>query len=107
MVTSKRRAERAEKKKTNAAWSNKAEKKVEKLKKKEKKDKKKTWLKAQAGGGIESKGLKRARSMLGIPNEKEEDEDEWQELAREERMAKKVKRGELRQDVFDQEFGHI
>ncbi|KAI0957463.1 hypothetical protein AcW1_005846 [Taiwanofungus camphoratus] len=107
LVTSKRRAERAEKKKTNAAWSNKAEKKVEKLKKKEKKDKKKTWLKAQAGGGIESKGLKRARSMLGIPNEKEEDEDEWQELAREERMAKKVKRGELRQDVFDQEFGHI
>ena len=35
------------------------------------------------------------------------DEDDWTELAQEERMAKKVKRGHISQKMFDAEFGDL
>ena len=35
------------------------------------------------------------------------DEDEWEELAREERMAKKVRKGEVSQGEFDLAFGDL
>ena len=37
-------------------------------------------------------------------DEGEGNEDDWEELAREERMAKKVKKGEIAQLEFDAEF---
>ena len=37
----------------------------------------------------------------------DEGADDWAELAREERMAKKVKRGAVSQKAFDAEFGDL
>ena len=36
-----------------------------------------------------------------------DEEDDWDELAREERMAKRVKKGHLSQTEFDTEFGDL
>lgn len=41
---------------------------------------------------------------LEVDDEDQNDEDDWEELAREERMAKKVKKGEMSQLEFDAEF---
>jgi len=102
-VINKRRGDRAEKRKANAAWSNKSAREDERLKRKEKKGRKNTWLEAQQGASSEAQG---AMGVLGAQELEgaEGDEDEWGELAREERMAKKVKRGHLSQGLFDAEF---
>ncbi|KAF7971110.1 hypothetical protein HWV62_7178 [Athelia sp. TMB] len=103
----KRRADRAEKKQLNSAWSTQVQRKQDKEKRKEKKDRKKKWLKTQptleavAGG---EQGLKRART----PEEDSEDDGEdWAELAREERMAKKVRKGDITQRIFDEQFADL
>jgi ATP-dependent RNA helicase DDX55/SPB4 len=103
----KRRAERAEKRQQNLAWSHQVARKEEKDKRREKKDRKKKWLKSQtsanedAAGGDQS--FKRER-----PAEDDADEgDEWGELAREERMAKKVRRGDITQGAFDKQFADL
>lgn len=48
----------------------------------------------------EQKGAKRG------PDE-ENSSDDWEELAREERMAKRVKKGHLSQNEFDAEFADL
>lgn len=101
----KRRDERAHQKKTNAAWSDRLSKKEEKEKRREKSKKKKKWLKEHqppTEGEATEPGTKRARGA----DEGSEDGD-WAELAREERMAKKVKRGGVSQATFDAEFGDL
>ena len=78
----------------NAAWSNKTVQKAAKDKRKLKKEKKQEWLRSQ-----------RTLSTNTQSKRKElDDEDEWEELAREERMAKKLKQGKLDTKVFDEEF---
>lgn len=47
---------------------------------------------------------KRARE---VEKDNEHDGDDWDELAREERMVKKVKKGEISQKQFDAEFGDL
>ena len=96
---------RVEQKQRNAAWSKKVERKSEKEKRKEKKEKKKAWMKTQLdavekgqAGAVASTGQKRTKDGDG------EDEDDWDELAREERMAKKVKKGVIDSRTFDDEF---
>ncbi|KAG7449196.1 DEAD-domain-containing protein [Guyanagaster necrorhizus] len=84
-----------QKRKAKAAWSNKAVKQEEKERRREKRMKKKEWEKAQQND------RKRQRQ---IEDEKEDGED-WAELVKEERMAKKVKRGDITQKDFDVEFG--
>ncbi|KAL0949539.1 hypothetical protein HGRIS_009588 [Hohenbuehelia grisea] len=102
---SRRKAERAQQKKRNNAWSDGLAKREERDKRKEKKSRKKKWLKAQAQsteGDAQSGSAKRAREApLGSDGDESED---WDALAREERMAKKVKRGEISQKAFDAEF---
>lgn len=98
----KRRAARAEKRKLNSAWSEKVEKKEERELRKEKKSRKRKWLKANAETIIPKDE--------NLPKEQEdqdaaEDGDDWAELAREERMAKKVRKGDINQKTFDAEFG--
>ena len=93
-----------EKKKANTAWSNKVVKKEEKMKRKEKKDKKREWLKQDRTET--AVGEKRGRPERAN-TEGDVDEDDWDELAREERMAKKVKKGIVSQDAFDGEFGEL
>jgi ATP-dependent RNA helicase DDX55/SPB4 len=105
----KRSAERAEKKQQNSAWSNQVSRKEGKDKRREKKDRKKKWLKGQmsinevAAGGDQN--LKRARTPTTEADEGSG--DEWDELAREERMAKKVRRGNVSQGAFDEQFADL
>ncbi|KIY42929.1 DEAD-domain-containing protein [Fistulina hepatica ATCC 64428] len=103
-----------EKKKNHAAWSNKSLRKEEREKRKEKRKKKKRWHDAQqkaskgassavpntdmSGGG--TLAGKRSRSN----SRSHDDGDDWDALAREERMAKKVRQGNVSQKAFDAEF---
>ncbi|PFH52747.1 hypothetical protein AMATHDRAFT_73879 [Amanita thiersii Skay4041] len=92
-----------EKKRQNAAWSEQMAKKEERERRKEKKTKKKQWLKAQTESANNE-------TMPGGKRSHDNDsngDDDWEELAREERMAKKVKRGEISQKDFDAEFGDL
>ncbi|KAJ7915570.1 DEAD-domain-containing protein [Mycena leptocephala] len=87
----KRRAQRAEKQKTYVAWSDKVAKKEEREKRREKKGKKRKWLKTQTADG-------------GHGDEAVDEGDDWEEIAREERMAKKMRKGDVSQKAFDAEF---
>ncbi|OCB84274.1 DEAD-domain-containing protein [Sanghuangporus baumii] len=94
---------RAEQKQKNAAWSNEVERKAVKEKRKEKKTRKREWIKnhGTAADSAESRtevGEKRSKA------ERNADVDDWDELAREERMAKKVRKGLLDSKTFDEEF---
>ncbi|THV08532.1 DEAD-domain-containing protein [Dendrothele bispora CBS 962.96] len=100
----KRKTEREEKKRNNAAWSDKVLKKEERDKRKEKKDRKKRWLKEQAAAKS-SQDHKRSRDQ--VEAEVDDDGDDWDDLAREERMAKKVRKGAVSQKMFDVEFGDL
>ncbi|KAI0780729.1 DEAD-domain-containing protein [Trametes elegans] len=100
----KRKAQRAEKQKHNAAWSDQTKRREEREKRKEKKDRKKKWLKTQEGASGEQPGNKRG---LDAKEDGDEDEDDWAELAREERMAKRVKKGHASQSEFDAEFADL
>ena len=77
---------------------------VDGVKKREKKDKKREWLKQDRTET--AVGEKRGRPERAN-TEGDVDEDDWDELAREERMAKKVKKGLVSQDAFDGEFGEL
>ncbi|KII95178.1 hypothetical protein PLICRDRAFT_34015 [Plicaturopsis crispa FD-325 SS-3] len=94
----KRRAARAEKKKSNTAWSVQAARRDEKEKRKEKKGKKRKWLRTQKKDEVDGGDAKE-----GV----DDDGDDWDELAQEERMAKKLRRGDVTQRTFDKEFGDL
>lgn len=95
----KRKQDRADKKAANSAWSNKTSRKEEREKRKEKKDRKRKWLKTQQSTPSAAAEAHDASDAEG--------EDDWDELAREERMAKKVKRGDVSQSQFDVEFADL
>ena len=104
----RRRTNRTGKKQHNLAWSNQVARKEEKDKRKEKKDRRKKWLKGQLPPGevtASDPSLKRAR----IPATEDDGSlgDDWDELAREERMAKKVRRGNISQGAFDEQFADL
>ena len=90
----------------NAAWSEKVEKRTVRDKRKEKKVRKREWLNAQEAtekNGGDELGQKRKSA----PDDKDDDDegtDDWNELAKEERMAKKVKQGKTTAEVFDEAF---
>ncbi|KAI0693285.1 DEAD-domain-containing protein [Cytidiella melzeri] len=100
-----RQRERAEQSKANAAWSNKLTKKEVKEKRKEKKNRKRDWQRTQQAqdSAAASGSTKRSRTSTDV----EEEGDDWDELAREERMAKKVKRGDVSQREFDSHFADL
>jgi len=82
-------------------WSHHQEKKEERGRRKEKNSRRKVWLKTQKDvepGRVETslQGSKRERTSHS--------EDEWEELAREERMAKKLRKGDVSQEMFEKEF---
>lgn len=90
---------RAAKRKRNAAWSQQVESKEDKDKRRAKKEKKRQWLKSQMGDS----------DLKGVPNKAKPEEsgceDDWDDLAREERLAKKLRKGTVSQKEFDEEFG--
>ncbi|KAG6884714.1 hypothetical protein C0993_008782 [Termitomyces sp. T159_Od127] len=107
-----RRKTKAEKKKANSAWSAQIQKKEAKELRQEKRLRKKKWLQSQAQSQATSglpggNSLKRGREGKETTSSDDDDDDAdaWDELAREERMAKKVKKGVINQKVFDAEFG--
>lgn len=103
----KRRASRAEKKKLNSAWSEKVVKKEEREKRKEKRSAKRKWLKTQTVEAVLPGDQTQKRARSEDDGGEQDDSDDWDELAREERMAKKVKKGDINQRTFDAEFGDL
>jgi len=102
----KRRADRAEQKQQNSAWSNQVTRKEDKDKRREKKDRKKKWLKDQISANEgDDKNLKRGRAPT--PEDDADKGGDWDELAREERMAKKLRKGNITQGTFDKQFADL
>ncbi|EJF66036.1 DEAD-domain-containing protein [Dichomitus squalens LYAD-421 SS1] len=101
-----RKGLRAEKRKANTSWSDKMRRKEEREKRREKKDRKRKWERANQAHA----GTKRGLGDIDMDGEKGNDEDggdDWDALAREERLAKRVKKGQLSQTEFDAEFGDL
>ncbi|KAF9247068.1 DEAD-domain-containing protein [Melanogaster broomeanus] len=92
---------RAAKRKRNTSWSEQVENKVQKEKRKLKKERKRQWLKAQTA----TAGAGEAKTQN--PEEGDDEKDDWDELAREERVAKKVRKGTVTQTDFDAEFADL
>jgi ATP-dependent RNA helicase DDX55/SPB4 len=94
--------ERSQRRKINAAWSKQTDRKEESQKRKEKKSRKREWLREQ-GTDKKAENSKQAQTVSeGVAGS--EGDDEWALLAREERMAKKLRRGDISQHAFDEEF---
>ncbi|KIY71450.1 DEAD-domain-containing protein [Cylindrobasidium torrendii FP15055 ss-10] len=95
--------QRQQRKKTNTAWSNKVVKQQEKDVRKSKKVAKKAWEKEES--------KKRQHEEVDVDdaeaNDGGEADNDWNDLAREERMAKKLKKGGISQKDFDMEFGDL
>lgn len=104
----KRRADRADIRQSNSAWSRQVARKEEKEVRREKKQRKKRWLKihATAESAEINQSSKRPRSPVSGSARSQEDND-WEQLAAEERMAKKVRKGDVSQKLFDAEFGNL
>lgn len=93
---------RIQQKERNDAWSKKFTKKQEKERKKEVRVKKRQWVKAQAMSSTDTPGKEET-----LKRSQDEDGDDWDELAREERMMKKVKRGQVVSGEFNQDFREL
>ncbi|KAF9295033.1 ATP-dependent rRNA helicase spb4 [Linnemannia elongata] len=108
-----------------SAWSEKQEAKERKMDRQLKKQRKRDYLKRLANGEIkagegkegegddddddeedEKEDAKDKKTDMG-GDEDEDDEDSWEALAREERLAKKVKKGKLSSKEFDKEVGNM
>ncbi|KAH6914898.1 ATP-dependent rRNA helicase spb4 [Coprinopsis sp. MPI-PUGE-AT-0042] len=110
----KKRKEREKNKKASGlAWSHQKERQEEKEKRRVKKGAKRRWLRGQQQQQEEQEGEEDDGVQAGEKRERadrgkeSEDDDDWAELAREKRMAKKVKKGEVSQKDFDAEFGDL
>lgn len=102
----KRHKDRAQQKKVNAAWSDKTSHKELKEKRREKRISKAKWVRANPPK-VAGAGEKRSRSDSEEGEGGEEDGDDWDDLAKEERMAKKVRKGHATQKDFDLAFGDL
>lgn len=67
---------------------------------------KKNIYKSQGSAGNTTDTLKREREVPTDGGEEISAED-WNEMLREERMAKRVRKGDISQEAFDAEFGDI
>lgn len=77
-------------------------KKEDRDKRREKRVKKDRWLKEQDVTDANKLSSKRPHSE--ITSGGNDEEDDWDELAKEERMAKKLRKGEISQRDFDVAF---
>lgn len=101
----RRRVENSEKKKKYSSWSERVEKKDEKDKRKDKRKLKAKWLKSQAAVQEEPTTTgKRQREEVEEASGVDNEEDDWDSLAREEKMAKRLRKGDISQKAFDAEF---
>jgi ATP-dependent RNA helicase DDX55/SPB4 len=84
-------------KKHSLPWSQHREKRVERGKRKQKKIKKSVWLKTQ-------QTMEPGPATHSLKRDQDEWANEWDELAKEERMAKKLRKGDVSLESFDKEF---
>lgn len=106
----RRQLEHVKKKKKNTAWSEKLGKRQEKEKRRGKRISKKNWLKSQEvvpTMGSEKLLGKRQRNGSNEDTDAPNDNDDWAELAHEEKMAKRLRKGNISQKDFDTEFGGL
>ena len=94
----------ADKKRKNSAWSTQKEKKEEKQRRLEKKVLKKKWL-ASKNADSTAERLAEKRGLDEV--DRTGDFDDWEDLAREERLAKRVRKGTVSQQEFNEEFGDL
>jgi ATP-dependent RNA helicase DDX55/SPB4 len=88
-------------KRHHISWSKQLAKKDTKEKRRTKKAKKRDWL-ASTQPGERHTGLKRARTNSEEDmTDPAEGENDWESLAEEERLAKKLKKGKISQAEFD------
>ncbi|KAH9482660.1 ATP-dependent rRNA helicase SPB4 [Psilocybe cubensis] len=94
-------------KKKNAAWSMKASKEEEREKRRDKRKAKKKWERAREVAPVMSieghTAGKRPHEDIQVGDEA----DDWAELAREEKMAKRLRQGTISQKDFDAEFADL
>jgi ATP-dependent RNA helicase DDX55/SPB4 len=90
---------RADSRKINSAWSDHVARREARDLRKEKKTRKRKWLKTQTSAAVTA-GI-RGKSAA------DSDDDDWDDLAQEERMAKKVRSGDVCQKAFDAEFANL
>jgi len=102
----KAKLHRAEMKKRTAPWSKETNRKEEREKRREKKVRKRKWLDANAPTSKEGGEDVEMKTETADDNS-DGGGDDWEEMQREERMAKKVKRGAVTQKAFDAEFGGL
>ncbi|KAI9574881.1 DEAD-domain-containing protein [Boletus coccyginus] len=102
-VQKERTETRAVKRKRNAPWSQQATSKEQREKRKLKRDRKRQWLQSQTTANHSATTPIKSQSAEGS----QDVEDDWDELAKEERLAKKVRKGTTTQQVFDAEFGDL
>ncbi|KAF7775909.1 hypothetical protein Agabi119p4_4302 [Agaricus bisporus var. burnettii] len=95
---------RAKKRKANAAWSEQTERKDEREKRREKRVKKRKWLKdqQQCASTVTSENISSEMKTMDVS-----DEDDWDDLAKEESMAKKLRKGKISQQDFDTAFADL
>ncbi|KAF8961346.1 ATP-dependent rRNA helicase spb4 [Entomortierella lignicola] len=103
----------------SSAWSEKQEAKERKLDRQLKKQRKREYLKRVANGEIKEGDNKKESkedndddddddsNNEGEDANEEDEEDSWEALAKEERLAKKVKKGKLSSKEFDKEVGNM
>jgi len=97
----KARQQRVNKKRANTSWSEQTDRKEERDKRRGKREKKRNWLKEQRLMEAATPDNKQLHSEL---INRKDDEDDWDDLAKEERMAKKLRKGEISQQDFDTAF---
>ena len=102
------RNDRADKKRKNSAWSEKTKRQEEQGKRREKRKLKAKRIKSQqqessAAAANADNQLKRQASEM----DPDDDQDDWAEFAREEKLVKRVRKGIVSQEEFDVEFGDL
>jgi ATP-dependent RNA helicase DDX55/SPB4 len=82
------------------------QRKVERERRKDKRVKKNIRFKSQGSASNTTDTLKREREVPTDGDEEISAED-WNDILREERMAKRVRKGDICQEAFDAEFGDL
>ncbi|CAG8500563.1 6557_t:CDS:10 [Ambispora leptoticha] len=93
--------------KNNMPWSEKQMAKERKIKRKLKKERKREYLKKQKMDEVKSGNNNSSGQIDNSEDDELEMEAEWEELQREERLAKKVRRGQMNEDEFEKEVGNM
>ena len=96
-----------DKKRKNSAWSEKTKRQEEQGKRREKRKLKAKRIKSQqesssAAANPDNQLKRQATEMCP-----DDDQDDWAEFAREEKLAKRVRKGIVSQEEFDIEFGDL